>query len=193
MAQDIAPFLAYWGNPAQPQNDAAFRLYHSHRAALEKLRDLKAGTLAFLQPGKDPRGRWVPVFDESRIDEVATLGVEIENANERLKQTSNDIMVFLELSEGNPTLTSISIQRGRIIDRIHHNEKVAAVALKRALDKNPHDAPAMLMQTPDIAKAYKAIDQCKKETEKPLAVLETRLQKARKIIEPYENGGKRGF
>lgn len=193
MAPDIEPFLRFWSDPSQKQDDACFRLYHAHQAATSKLKELRASTLGFLQPGKDSRGRWVPVFDEGRVGDVAALGTEIEQTDEKLKSVSNDIAAFLELSEGNPMISSIAGRRNQVLDRIKHCERAAASGLKRSLDKNSHESPAVLMQREDIAAAYSALAKAKSETEKPLADLESRLQKARAIIEPYENGGKRGF
>ncbi len=135
----------------------------------------------------------MPVFGEDQVDEVAALGLEIEQTDTALKQVCNDIIAFLEATDGNPLLTSISGQRNTILARVAHCEKVAAASLKRALDKNPHESPAVLMQRSDIGQAYKDVEKAKAETAKPLSELETRLSKARQIIEPYENGGKRGF
>jgi hypothetical protein len=194
MFQDIENFLRFWSDPNTKQDDAAFRLAHAHKTATAKLKELRASTLSFLQPGKDSRGRWVPVFGEGQVDEVAALGLEIEQTDKALKQVCNDIIAFLKESDGNPLLASISGQRNRLLDRVKHCEKSAASALKRALDKNPHESPAVLMQRSDIGQAYKDLERAKDETAKPLADLEERLKKARQIIEPYQNeSGKRGF
>ena len=194
MSSDIENFLRFWSDPGQKQDDAAFRLAHAHAANTKRLKELRASTLAFLQPGKDSRGRWVPVFGEGQVDEVAALGLEIEQTDKALKQVCNDIIAFLKESDGNPLLASISGQRNRLLDRVKHCEKSAASALKRALDKNPHESPAVLMQRSDIGQAYTDLDRAKDETANPLADLEERLKKARQIIEPYQNeSGKRGF
>jgi hypothetical protein len=194
MSSDIENFLRYWSDPNTKQDDAAFRLAHAHKIATAKLKELRASTLAFLQPGKDSRGRWVPVFDEGKTDEVAALGLEIEKTDKALKQVCNDIIAFMEASEGNPMLTSLANRRNMILDRIKHCEKAAAVGLKRALDKNPHESPAVLMQRADISQAYKDLERAKEETAKPLADMEDRLAKARQIIGPYEReGNARGF
>jgi len=189
----LESFLAYWRDPAQKQDDAMFRLFHEFTTTTAKLRDLRASTLIFLQPGKDSRGRWVPVFDDGRVDEVAALGREIEQADAKLKSVSNDIKAFLELSDGQPTLTSIAVGRNRILDRIKFNEKHAAAILKQALDRSPHESPAVLMQRSDVSEAYAAVERCKQETCASLTDLEERLKRARQIIEPYESEGKRGF
>lgn len=194
MPSDIENFLRFWADPGQKQDDAAFRLAHAHAANTKRLKELRASTLSFLQPGKDSRGRWVPVFGEGQVDEVAALGLEIEQTDKALKQVCNDIIAFLKESDGNPLLASISGQRNRLLDRVKHCEKSAASALKRALDKNPHESPAVLMQRSDIGQAYTDLDRAKDETANPLADLEERLKKARQIIEPYQNeSDKRGF
>jgi hypothetical protein len=194
MPSDIENFLHFWADPGQKQDDAAFRLALAHRTNITRLKELRASTLAFLQPGKDARGRWVPVFDEGKTDEIAALGLEIEKTDKALKQVCNDIIAFLEVSKGNHLLTSIAYQRNVILDRILHCERVAGGVLKRALSTNPHENPAVLMQRADIAAAYKDLDNAKAETAKPLADLEGRLAKARQIIEPYEReGNARGF
>ena len=193
MTPDIDNFLRFWSDPGQKQDDPAFRLAHTHNTTAKRLSELRASTLSFLQPGKDSRGRWVPVFDESRVDEVAALGLEIEQTDKALKAISNDILTFMGLSESFMTLSSLTAERHKISERIKHCEKVTASALKRALDKNPHESPAVLMQKADISEAYAALDRAKTETAKPLADLDERLAKVRQILEPYQADGKRGF
>jgi len=186
MAPDLENFLRYWSGPSAGQDDAAFRLFKAHVDCTKKLKELRASTLTYLQPGKDSRGRWVPVFDEGKTDEVAALGRSIEETDKALKQVCNDIIAFLELTEGNPYLSSLASRRNAILDRILHCERAAGGALKRALSANPHESPAVLMQRADISQAYKDLERAKEETAKPLADLESRLAKARAIIAPYE-------
>lgn len=183
---DLDNFLRFWSDPSQKQEDAASRLAHAHIANTKKIEELRASTLAFLQPVKNSKGAWVPGFAPDMIDRASALGTEIEQTDEKLKSISNDIIVFLELSEGNPMITSISGQRNRILDRIKHCEKVAATGMKRALDKNPHQNPAVLMQRADIREAYSALEKAKAETEKPLADLSTRIGKMNAILGRYE-------
>lgn len=194
MPLDVESFLRHWSDPSVKQDDAAFRLAHAHRTAAARIKELRASTLSFLQPVKNSKGAWVPGFASDAIDQASALGTEIEQTDEKLKSIAHDIETFLKLSEGNPTLTSITAKRNRLLDRVQHCERVAGSALKRALDKNPHELPATLMQRADISEAYAALEKAKAETAKPLADLDERLKRMREIIEPYEHeGNARGF
>jgi hypothetical protein len=139
-----------------------------------------------MQPVKNSKGAWVPGFAMDQIDAVASLGTSIEETDKVLKQVCNDIAAVMELSGSFLTITSIAAERNKLRDRVLHCEKSASTALKRALDKDPHTSPAVLMQRSDISEAYSALERAKSETREPLADLETRLAKARQILEPYE-------
>ena len=147
--------------------DQARQLYTAHTEASQKLASLKAQGVSFIVPGKDSRGRWIPVYDDSKIDEVVSLGSEIEQTGEKLKSTANDIETFLKLSGGRPTVSEIANERNALLNRLRHCERHAAALLKKALDRDPHASPALLMQRADIAEAYNALQRAQKETAKP--------------------------
>jgi hypothetical protein len=183
-------FLRFWqdqskSNGPMAAEDVAQKLAVAHVKATQKLATLKAQGVSFIVPGKDSRGRWVPIYDDARVGDIATLGSEIEQAGNKIKSVSNDIIAFLELSEGKPMLSAIVHEREQLRRRILATEKHAAAALKKALDKDPHTSPAVLMQRADIAEAYSAMNKAKEETEKPLADLDERLGKMREILDRY--------
>jgi hypothetical protein len=189
---DLTSFLRFWQDQAQssmPAEDAAQKMALAHVQATQKLVDLKAQGINHIIPVKNSKGAWVPGFDDSLIDEIASLGQNIEQTSGRVKSISNDIIAFLSLSGGAPMLTSIVNERNQHQRRVLATEKHAATALKQAIDKNPHTSPAVLMQRADIAEAYTALNKAKEETQKPLADLDERLKQMRKIIEPYETAG----
>ncbi len=181
----LSDFLAYWGD-SQAQNDAAFKLAHAYRMADAKLKTLRASTLDLLQPVKNSKGAWVPGFSPDVIDQAAALGTEIEQTEAKRKSIAHDIETFLELSEGKPTITAIGNERNQHIERIRHVERVAAAALKKAMDKDPHTSPAVLMQRADISQAYKNLQQAKDETAEPIAELSERIEKMKEIIRRHE-------
>lgn len=182
----LSEFIAFWSDPSRAQNDAAFKLAHAYTIADARLKALRASTLGFMQPTKNSKGAWVPGFSPDVIDQAAALGTEIERTEAKLKSIAHDIEAFLELSGGKPTITEIGNERNRHTDRIRHVERVAATALKRAVDKDPHTSPAVLMQRADISQAYKDLQQAKDETAEPIAELTGRIDKMKEIIERHE-------
>lgn len=185
---DLTSFLEFWQNQSQSQTpieDAAQKMAPAYIAEIAKLADLKRQTASFIRPINNGKA-WVVGFDPDKIQEVATIGNGIDETSRKIKSISNDITAFLELSEGRPTLTAIVHERNQHKRRVLATEKHAATALKRALDKDPHTSPAVLMQRADIAEAYTAMNRAKEETAAPISDLTDKLEKMRKIIAPYE-------
>lgn len=191
---DLENFLCYWSDPNTKQDDVAFRLAHAYETTTARLTVLRHTTLDVLQPVKNSKGAWVPGFAPDAIDRAAALGTEIDKTDERQKSIAHDIEEYLELSGGKPRFTDVNNERRGLLDRISHTEQHAAAMLKKALDKDPHTSPAVLMQRADISEAYSAQEKAKKETEKPIAALNERIGKMRAILERYErDGSARGF
>ena len=186
---ELQSFLAHWEEadhrPVQT-NDQARQLYTAHIQAIQRLATLKSKGLSFVVPGKDSRGRWIPVYDDSKIDEVVSLGSEIEQTGKKIKSIANDIETFLKLSGGRPSVGEIAAERNALLNRIRHTERHAAATLKKYIDKNPHESPAILMGKPDVSEAYSAVQRAKSETEKPLATLDDKLGKIHAILDRYQ-------
>ena len=185
---DLPSFLAHWEEadhrPVRIE-DQARQLYTAHSEASQRLASLKAQGVSFIVPGKDSRGRWMPVYDDARVDDIAALGSEIEQTGKKIKSICNDIEAFLKLSGGRPTVSEIANERNALLSRVRHCEKHAAVSLKKALDRDPHTSPAVLMQRADIAEAYNALKRAQEETKEPLAVFDGQLGKLHAILNRY--------
>ena len=185
---DLPSFLQFWKEAdSRPVriDDQARQLYTAHIQATQKLASLRSKGLSFVVPGKDSRGRWIPIYDDARVDDIAALGSEIEQTGKKIKSICSDIEAFLKLSGGRPSVSEIANERNALLNRVRHCEKHAAALLKRALDKDPHTSPAVLMQRADIAEAYAALNRAKEETAKPLAGFDDQLGKIHAILNRY--------
>lgn len=180
-------FLAYWADPSKARNDAAYWLAFAYQSARNEVNQLRASTLELLQPVKNSKGAWVPGFAPDMIDQAAALGTAIEKADEKSKSIARDIVEFLAASGGKFTITEIANERNQLNARIAHAEKYAAAMMKRALDKDPHTSPALLMQRSEVSEAYSDLQRAKEETTGPLADLNEQLGKMRKITDRYEH------
>jgi hypothetical protein len=178
----LSDFLSFWENPNQ--EDPAGKLVNAYHASEAESKRLRMSMLDFLQPGKDSRGRWVPVFSEDKTGEVAALGLKIDAVEENKKTVSNDIEAFSEIT-GKPVLSGLINERKALQQRIAFSERHAAALLKKALDRDPHTSPAVLMQRADLKEAYQAQEKAKAETEKPIAALDEKISKARAILDRY--------
>ena len=186
---DLPSFLQFWkeadGRSGLRIEDAARSLYVAHTESSRKLASLKAQGVSFIVPGKDSRGRWIPIYDDSRVDDIAALGSEIEQTGKKIRSICGDIEAFLKISGGRPTVSEIANERNALLNRVRHCEKHAGALLKRGLDKDPHTSPAMLMQKSGIGEAYAALNRAKEETAKPLAGFEDQLGKIHAILNKY--------
>jgi len=180
----LDPFFDYWSKPDHP-DDPAKALAVAHSDALTKLAALKEKGVSFLVPGKDSRGRWIPVYDDAHIDKVATLGGEIDRARDRIKAVANDIEAFLAVTGGSPVLSGLINERKALQQRVNFSERHAAALLKKALDRDPHTSPAVLMQRPDLSEAYAAQAKAKEETSGPIAELDEKIGKLNEILGKY--------
>jgi hypothetical protein len=178
------PFFDYWSKPDHP-DDPAKVLAVAHAQAVRELDDLKSKGVSYLVPGKDSRGRWVPVYDDAHIDEIASLGTSIAQCSEKLKSISNDIEEFVSITDGKFWMSGLIGERSALYKRNAFCERHAAAMLKKALDKDMHTSPAVLMQRADIAEAYAAQAKAKEETAKPIAELDEKIGKLNEILDRY--------
>ena len=182
----LPSFLAFWSSP--PQNagvDPINRLYAAYVDADKVLCDLKAKGILYIVPGKDSRGRWMPVFDEGSSDEVAGLAGEIDATKDKIKSIANDIIEVIELSGGMES-RHLFVKRSELRDRIKAASDHAANEAQKALRQNPGMALAQVQELPDVKSAYEAMETAKVELEPMLAVLLEKVEKRRAIYEKYE-------
>lgn len=179
-------FISFWADLTNTQSDAARLLANAYQRTLKELYDLRAGTLELLQPVKNSKGAWVPGFAPDKIDQAAALGTAIEQADEKHKSVSRDIEEFLAASGGKFTITEIANERNQLNAQIEKAGLHAATAMKKAVNRDIHASPAVLMQKAEVSEAYDRLQQVKDETTGPLAALNEQIGKMRKITDRYE-------
>jgi len=182
VAKNEMPSEVYRVAISQEPNVAVAAAY---REALASLAEQRARTLSYMVPGKDSRGRWMPVYDEGSTDEVAGLAGEIDATKDKIKSIANDIIEVIELSGGMES-RHLFVKRSELRDRIKAASDHAANEAQKALRQNPGMALAQVQELPDVKSAYEAMETAKVELEPMLAVLLEKVEKRRAIYEKYE-------
>jgi len=185
----LKDFLAYWQNPPHSVDaDPVQVLYHVYRATEADLDDLKSQGRIYIIPGKDSRGRWIPMFDEGKIDDIALLSGDIEATKMKLKTISNDIAEVCALA-GSPTSLILQTEHERLRKSIKLAEATAGAAMRRAINGRGRTTqpprPDELATRPELVEIYAKADILRAESEPKIAEMFGRLEKIREISEKY--------
>jgi hypothetical protein len=181
-------FLAFWqaqSTKTGPSEDRAGQLYHAYRDLQAESDQLRQKSISFLLPGKDARGRWIAVFSESHVDEVASLAQKISDIEDGLKSISNDIIRFMELAGGPELrflLDAVGVEYRRIKAAEQHVNAMVMVAASKA-------AGSDIREDAGVKKAYDTLAATKREVEPKIKVLVERRDKAEEIIKKHARPG----
>ena len=185
----LSSFLEFWKNPVpHAQQDPIKSIYNAYVWAEQDLRELKAKGILFLVPGKDSRGRWMPVYDEGKIGDVAALSGEIEQAEAKIKSISNDIEEIYSLA-GGPHQVDLQREHEQLIRSVQLAESAAGAMMRRAINARGRTTqplrPEEFATRPEIVEAYAKADLHKAESAPKIEEMAGRLEKIRAILEKY--------
>jgi len=185
----LSSFLEFWTAPApHAQHDPVKSLYNAYVWAEQELADLKAKGILFLVPAKDSRGRWVPVYDEGRTNEVAVLSGEIERAEAKIKSISNDIEEVQTLAGGHYML-ELQREHEQLIHQVRLAEAAAGASMRRAINGRGRQTqpprPEEIATRPELVEIYAKADLLKAESAPKIEAMWIRLEKIREILEKY--------
>ena len=181
----LKSFLDFWDNP--PQNasiDPIGKVYHAYVGAAEVRHGLKSKGREFIVPGKNSRGQWIPIFDQDRTDEIASLSVEIDQATTNLKAISNDIEEIHTLA-GGPSQINLQTELDTLRNSIRRIEGAAKTRTARALAASPGKRPSEIEALPAVNIAYSQVDAARTENAPKIDEIAARLEKIRLITEKY--------
>ncbi|NBJ17114.1 MAG: hypothetical protein FNP40_16455 [Dehalobacter sp. 4CP] len=185
----LSSFLEFWKNPVpHAQQDPVKSLYNAYVRTAQELAARKAKGILFLVPGKDSRGRWIPVYDEGKINDVAALSGEIEQTAAKLKSISNDIEEVQTLAGGHYML-ELQREHEQLIHSVQLAESVASAMMRRAINARGRTTqplrPEEFATRPEIVEAYAKADLHKAESAPKIEEMAGRLEKIRAILEKY--------
>lgn len=181
----LSAFLEFWHEPPQwATPDPLRRLYHAFVAVDEDLRELKSQAWEFILPGKDSRGRWMPVFDGDRTDEISLLASHIDAARDRLKSISNDIEQLFALA-GGPSQMALNREREELARTIANAAQGAARSAEREQRQHKDMRPSQIEALPRVSIAYAALDKAKSENTPLIEAIDAKLSQIREITEKY--------
>lgn len=185
----LSSFLEFWrAPPPHAQTDPVKSLYNAYMWAEQELADLKAKGILFLVPAKDSRGRWVPVYDEGRINDVAALSGDIEQTAAKIKSISNDIEEVQTLA-GGPYTLELQREHEQLIHQVRLAEAAAGAAMRRAINGRGRQAapprPEEIATRPELVELYADADLLKAESAPKIEEMRIRLEKIREILEKY--------
>ena len=185
----LSSFLEFWQSPPpHAQTDPVKSLYNAYVRAEQNLADLKAKGILFLVPAKDSRGRWIPVYDEGKINDVATLSGEIERTAAEIKSISNDIEEVQTLA-GGPYMLELQREHEQLIHQVRLAEAAAGASMRRAINgrgrTNQPPRPEEIATRPELVEIYAKADILKAESAPKIEEMFGRLEKIRAILEKY--------
>jgi len=180
----LQTFLDFWKEEPQNTIDPTARLYRAHQKHLQELLDLKAQGRIYIVPGKDSRGRWIPVFDDSRVDEIAVLASRINAASGKLESITNDIIKLVELA-GGPSLAKIERELSDLQGQIGLAEARASQLFRKTQNSNLRMTPEQILDLPEVKEAYEGLKAIKTKNEPLIAALVEKESRLREIYERY--------
>jgi len=180
----VSNFLEFWRGDRVPAADPMKMLAAAYEEKAADLASLKGETMNFIVPGKDPRGRWIAVFDEGRVDEVANLASRIDEVKTSIKSISDDIAAAVALV-GGPSQMPISDELGRLRSRIERATIKADATAKRMLKLHRGMPLDDLAEDPAVLDAQTDLQEIRENAEPQIADIEKRLAKLRAILERY--------
>jgi hypothetical protein len=180
----IQSFLDYWSEDPDNTIFPEARLFRAYMDQAATLRELKGQGRTFIVPGKDSRGRWIPVFDEGRTDEIANLSGNIEAASAKLKSICNDVIEIVALM-GGPCQKDISSELSSLRTSLRLLENLASKETERATKMHPGKRPGEIEALPEVSLAYSKLDSVRAANKPRIEAIEGKLAKVREICEGY--------
>lgn len=186
MSNSLPLFLDYFENlPDEAKHDHGEDVARAYHDSVAELAELKESGRLYIVPGKDSRGRWVPVFDEDCVDEVANLATQISDTKAKLESIANDIEEIVSLGDG-PGVWSLVTKLQELRHRVRTATAHVTAESTKAIQKNPGMPLAEINQLPAVIEAYGNLAAVKAEAEPEIAVLSEKFDRRQAIYTQYE-------
>ena len=185
MSDSLTLFLDHIDSLPENVTDPGAAVARAYHDSLDELADLKESVRLYIVPGKDARGRWMPVFDADRTDDIANLSSKIEQAQARIKSIRNDINLLIELGDG-PSFWPLANKLRELRNQTRNVAGHAAKITQRAIEKNPGVSLEQINEMAEVQAAYQDLEALKAETEPQIAALAERYEAQQKIYGRYE-------
>jgi hypothetical protein len=179
-------FLEYIDNLDQDQRirEPGASVADAFRDAGASLIELKESAQSYLVPGKDSRGRWVPVFDEDRTNDVANLASQISQTKDKIESISNDINEIVVIGDG-PGHFGLLDQLQEARRSLRNAQNHAANLSQRAIAKNPGLSLDKIANLSGVAEAYLDLSEVEATAPAKIAALEAKVAQRRTIYSRY--------
>jgi hypothetical protein len=185
----LQQFLDFWSNPPAPyRSDPIKAIYQAYGATQSEIAELKSQGRQYIVPAKDSRGRWIPVFDEGKTDDIALLASQIEAANSKLKSISDDVETVCNLA-GACSMVELVTKHEQTRHSVQLAETAAGAAMRRAINGRGRTTapprPDEIATRPEIVEIYAKADILRAELTPKIEEMAGRLDKIRTILEKY--------